>query len=391
VALKGDGTVVAWGNDEDGQTTVPAGLSGVIAVAAGWFHSVALKGDGTVVAWGDNYYGQSTVPDGLINVVAVAAGGGHTVALKSDGTVLAWGADYNGQATVPAGLTGVTAVAAGYSHNVALKGDGTVVAWGGGATTVPAGLAGITAVAAGSSHTVALKWDGTVVVFGGTTIVPPIGINESQVPATVNYDPFTATATLTPVAPLQSNQIYTAAVWGRSVNGTPMKDEVSWSFTTEGAATVPDAPTAVTALGGHARATVTFTAPTNNGGSEITSYIVTSSPGGLTATGPASPITVTGLTNGTAYTFTVTAANAIGTSLSSTPTNSITPADYGNLNSDGVTTSADALLALQMAVGKIPMSAQADVAPLINGIPAPDGKVIAADALVILRKAVGLW
>jgi hypothetical protein len=56
-----------------------------------------------------------------------------------------------------------------------------------------------------------------------------------------------------------------------------------------------------------------------------------------------------------------------------------------------VTNSADALLALQIAVGKKPVDAKADVAPLVNGIPAPDGKIIAADALVILRKAVGLW
>jgi hypothetical protein len=65
---------------------VPAGLSGVSAIAAGYGHTVALKSDGTVVAWGWNNYGQTDVPAGLSGVSTIAAGFYHTVALKSDGT-----------------------------------------------------------------------------------------------------------------------------------------------------------------------------------------------------------------------------------------------------------------------------------------------------------------
>ena len=96
------GTVVAWGENDKGQTKVPAGLSGVVAIAAGWTHTVALKQDGTVVAWGRDSSGQTKVPAGLSGVVAIAAGDYHTVALKQDGTVVAWGYNSSDQTTVPA-------------------------------------------------------------------------------------------------------------------------------------------------------------------------------------------------------------------------------------------------------------------------------------------------
>jgi hypothetical protein len=152
LALKADGTVVAWGMNDDGQATVPEGLSGVTEIAAGSAHSLALKADGTVVAWGDNVYGQATVPEGLSDVTAIAAGYFHSVALKNDGTVVAWGYNGYGQSTVPAGLSGVTAIASGSAQILALKADGTVVAWGDndcGQCTVPSGISGVTAISAG--------------------------------------------------------------------------------------------------------------------------------------------------------------------------------------------------------------------------------------------------
>lgn len=90
---------------------------------------------------------------------------------------------------------------------------------------------------------------------------------------------------------------------------------------------VPGAPTIGVATAGNTQASVAFTTPASNGGSAITSYIVTSSPDNFTVNGSSSPLVVLGLTNGTAYTFTVKATNAIGTGAASATSNSVTPID----------------------------------------------------------------
>jgi alpha-tubulin suppressor-like RCC1 family protein len=194
-------------------------LTGVTALAGGIWHSLALKNDGTVWAWGDNQYGElgngtytTTSPygidtpemvSGLTGITAIAIGEIDNLALKSDGTVWAWG--YNGygdlgngtytssktpvQVLGPGGvgfLTGVTALAGGGYSKMALKSDGTVWAWGynsygelGNGTYTnsntpvqvlgPSGvgyLSGVTAIAGGEASNLALKSNGTVWAWG---------------------------------------------------------------------------------------------------------------------------------------------------------------------------------------------------------------------------------
>ena len=175
----------------------------MIAIAAGYAHSLALHEDGSVWAWGSNLHGQlgrgddadSRTPvtvTGLDDVTALAAGRYHSLALRDDGTVWAWGSNWTGQlgdgtttsrlAPVEVtGLSGVAAIAAGANHSLALRTDGTVWAWGenfryaqlGDGTTndryAPVQVLGIddaTAITAGTNHSLAALDNGTVLAWG---------------------------------------------------------------------------------------------------------------------------------------------------------------------------------------------------------------------------------
>ncbi len=161
------GRVLAWGDNFYGQGTIPAEATNVVAVSAGYRHSLALRADGTVIGWG-----QIAVPDNATNIVAMDAGYFYDMAVRSDGTVFGWGDNFYGQLNVPPSATNVVAISAGTGHNLALRGDGTVVAWGWngfGQTAVPASARNVVAVAAGSDFSLALRADGSLVswVTGG--------------------------------------------------------------------------------------------------------------------------------------------------------------------------------------------------------------------------------
>src|ERR1039457_4497481 len=82
------GTVVSWGSQ-----MIPLVSPGTRfkAIAAGRYHSLAITQGGPVVEWGANRFGETTLPSGLSGIVAIAAGDAHNLALQQDGTVVAWG------------------------------------------------------------------------------------------------------------------------------------------------------------------------------------------------------------------------------------------------------------------------------------------------------------
>jgi hypothetical protein len=167
------GQVIFWGYVGDSAPWPSAGvvtiagqvLTNIVAVAAGYKHSLALRSDGTVVGWGLNNSGQATGSasinpdrasgvvkiDGqvLSNVVAVAAGSHFSLALKSDGTVVEWGNNVFGQTSMLAGLSNVVAIAAEGDNSLALKRDGSVVGWG--SLHIPPGLSNIVGIATGQT------------------------------------------------------------------------------------------------------------------------------------------------------------------------------------------------------------------------------------------------
>ncbi len=185
----------------------------------------------------------------------------------------------------------------------------------GGAPTVPAAPTAVSAVAGDGQATV--SW--TAPSNGGSPIT---GYTVTTSPGGVTT-PASGTSVL--VTGLTNGTAYTFTVTATNSVGTGAASSDSAPVTPSAAPTAPGAPTGVVAVPGDGQATVSWTAP-SNGGSPITSYTVTSSPGAVVVDSGTSSVTVTGLTDGTAYTFTVTATNAIGTGPASAASSPVTPA-----------------------------------------------------------------
>jgi hypothetical protein len=118
LAIKNDGTVIAWGWNQDGQTNVPAFINRVVRVAAGDNHSMALDENGKIFAWGDSLSDAISIPASLGEVVEIAAGNRINTALKSDGKIVVWGGRWGGEDAFAASLKNVVKIACGLMHRV---------------------------------------------------------------------------------------------------------------------------------------------------------------------------------------------------------------------------------------------------------------------------------
>jgi hypothetical protein len=157
---------------------------------------------------------------------------------------------------------------------------------------------------------------GTSVTITGTDLTAATAVKFGATNAT-GYTVNSATQ-ITATSPVGSGSVDITVTTAGGTSATGSSDQFTYY-------TAPGAPSIGPATAGNAQASVNFTAPASTGGASITGYTVTSNPGGFTGSGLSSPITVTGLTNGTAYTFTVTATNSAGTGSASAASNSVTP------------------------------------------------------------------
>jgi hypothetical protein len=194
-ALRNDGTLTGWGNNNNDQLNIPTGLSNVVAIAAGVYNGFALKADGTVVQWGNGPVWQHngnntnlTVAPGMSNITAVAAGGFSAWSLQSDGTVFGWG--WYGFA----GFSSITALSAAgttsptYDYVLVLRNNGTIATSGGSPFFTPyisVSPSNVVAISAGYNHAAALVNDGTPLVarqllsqtvYSGSTAIFSSGI-----------------------------------------------------------------------------------------------------------------------------------------------------------------------------------------------------------------------
>jgi alpha-tubulin suppressor-like RCC1 family protein len=223
LAVGEGGAVYTWGLNPFGQLglgdhgagtdrlvpTLVNGVDGVVAVAAGEYHSLALGRGGTVMACGGNDEGQLglgdtddrdtfTVVPNLSGVVDIDAGDRHSIAVTCEGEVWTWGKgratghgvdDENAQWLVPTKVTGggieeaaVVQVAAGSLHSMALTATGGLYSWGEGSQgqlghgdkenlAVPRVVGGIggavVGMAGGTGHSLVTTAEGRVLVFGG--------------------------------------------------------------------------------------------------------------------------------------------------------------------------------------------------------------------------------
>jgi len=194
--------------------------------------------------------------------------------------------------------------------------DGTYLNITGSYIEVPSAPINVTAVLGANNDTVIINWSAPA--NNGGTDISSYTVTSSPIGGIATIDSVARTAT---VSGLTGGTAYTFTVKAINAAGSSVASQSTTPVTPIASITIPNKPTGVIVYSvGNGEATINWTAP-SDGGSAIISYTVTSSPGGLIATTSTTSATVTGLTNGTSYTFTVIATNNVGPSTASNATN----------------------------------------------------------------------
>ena len=334
-AISMDDSVYCWGYNRSGQVgngtsddSVPTPTRVVIPggapvrdVSAGEWSTCAVTDD-TAYCWGDGYFGQlgdgatfGTSPSPVAVTLSGIGSGNSPVQVTSGG-------DWNAFVALPrmvvtSGSTAFPTVQVGSAASttsVTVKNNRpwpvtvtSVAASGAGGSISPGGTCGGSTLSVDDTCLVNLSWSPTTAGSLNAALTVTYR-GDVAIPASQNSSTFTLTGTATP-APVYEP---------------------------------PSQPRNVTATAGNASATVSWATPVEPGSFPIASYTVTANPGGRTCITIRLTCTVTGLTNGTAYTFTVTATNEAGTGLPSARSNAVTPQAPPSPPRDVVATAANA-------------------------------------------------
>ena len=339
VALSEDGTTVAIGapaNDGTGGTATSAGQVRVYT----WNSTAWTQRGGDIdgeAANDQSGYSVAMSAGGSTVAIGAPANGSNAgqvrVYTASGSTWTQRGGDIDGEAvgdssgwSVATSANGST-VAIGAPFNRGSAGQVRVFTWPAVPPTFPPGVPVITGVTAGqTSAAVAFTADDS----GGSTITRlEFALDDTTaVDDSIAPPPLSSSYTLSNLSPGTAYTVYMRAV--NAVGAGPWSAPqgfVTSSPPIPPPVYPPGAPTGVMAVAGDASASVSWTAPADSGSYPISTYQVTSVPGGrscLVAV-PVLTCTVTGLANGTAYTFTVRALNGAGWGSDSAPSNAVTP------------------------------------------------------------------
>ena len=280
----------------------PATVPGIPTIGA------VTPGNGTAtISW------SAPASDGgsaVVSYTVTSTSGGHT-ATTANGTTLS--------ATVTGLTNGTSYTFTVHATNSVGSGAESAASVAVTPRTVP-GIPTIGAVTPGNG-TATISWSAPA-SDGGSAVVSYTVTSTSGGHTATTANGTTLSATVTG---LTNGTSYTFTVHATNSVGSGAESAASVAVTPR---TVPGAPTGVSASAGDASAAVTWVAPASNGGSAITSYTVTAYSGATavkTITTTATSTTVTGLTNGTSYTFRVAVTNAAGTGTASASSNAITP------------------------------------------------------------------